>query len=119
MGGTAAVGREREFQALLDAADDAQAGRGAVVFLAGATGSGKSALLREFAAELASRSRGEQILFAHAGILSAARSPEASGFFARAQQVVRDKANTLVDPAHKQSFLERVPLSREILNAPT
>jgi hypothetical protein len=62
--------------------------------------------------------RGEEILFAHARILTAAGSPEASGFFARAQQVVRDKADTLADPAHKQSFLERVPLSREILNAP-
>ena len=62
--------------------------------------------------------RGEEILFAHARILAAAGSPEASGFFARAQQVVRDKADTLVDPAHKQSFLERVPLSREILSAP-
>ncbi|MFL6067947.1 MAG: ATP-binding protein [Gaiellaceae bacterium] len=62
--------------------------------------------------------RGEGILFAHARILTAAGSPEAAGFFARAQQVVRDKAETLADPAHKQSFLERVPLSRAILNAP-
>jgi hypothetical protein len=33
-------------------------------------------------------------------------------------QVVHDKAETLTDPAHKQSFLERVPLSREILSSP-
>src|SRR6185369_13713491 len=60
MAGTAPVGREHEFQTLLDVADGAQAGRGAVVFLAGATGSGKSALLREFAAELASRPHDER-----------------------------------------------------------
>ena len=62
--------------------------------------------------------RGEEILFAHARILAAAGSPDAAGFFARAQQVVRDRAETLADPAHKQSFLERVPLSRAILSSP-
>ena len=62
--------------------------------------------------------RGEEILFAHARILAAAGSPDAAGFFARAQQVVRDRAETLADPAHKQSFLDRVPLSRAILSSP-
>jgi tetratricopeptide (TPR) repeat protein len=62
--------------------------------------------------------RGEEILFEHARILAAAGSPDAAGYFARAKQVVRDKAKTLVDPAHEQSFLERVPLSQAILNAP-
>ena len=62
--------------------------------------------------------RGEEILFAHACILAAAGSADAAGFVVRAQQVVRDKADTLTDPAHKQSFLERVPLSRKILSSP-
>ena len=62
--------------------------------------------------------RGEEILFAHARILAAAGSADAAGFVVRAQQVVRDKADTLTDAAHKQSFLERVPLSRKILSSP-
>ena len=62
--------------------------------------------------------RGEEILFAHAQILAAAGSADAATFFAHAKQVVRDKAESLDDPAQKQSFLERVRLSREILSSP-
>ena len=46
MAAAAPIGREREFEALLAAARDAAAGRGSIVFLAGATGSGKSFLLK-------------------------------------------------------------------------
>jgi tetratricopeptide (TPR) repeat protein len=62
--------------------------------------------------------RSEEILFAHARILAAARSTDAQNFVRLAQQEVRGKAETLNDPAQKQSFLERVRLSREILSTP-
>ena len=49
----AVIGRERELDALSAAATDAAAGRGRVVFLAGPTGSGKSALLKASTARIA------------------------------------------------------------------
>ena len=49
----AVIGRERELDALSAAATDAAAGRGCVVFLAGPTGSGKSALLKAAAERIA------------------------------------------------------------------
>ena len=49
MAATAPIGREREFDALRAAASEAAAGRGAIVFLAGATGCGKSFLLKALA----------------------------------------------------------------------
>jgi tetratricopeptide (TPR) repeat protein/energy-coupling factor transporter ATP-binding protein EcfA2 len=61
--------------------------------------------------------RSEEILFAHAQILAAAGSAEVQDFVGRAQEEVRNKANSLIDAAQKQSFLERVRLSREILTA--
>jgi predicted ATPase len=48
----APIGREQEFESLLAAAQDAAAGRGSVVFLAGPTGSGKSSLLKAVAQAL-------------------------------------------------------------------
>src|SRR5215217_4599430 len=48
----APTGREREYQTLLAAAHDAVGGHGSIVFLAGRTGTGKSALVRALTAEL-------------------------------------------------------------------
>ena len=62
--------------------------------------------------------RGEEILYEHARILEAAGSPGAAEFVGLAKDMVQKKAVTLRDPAHKQSYLERVRLSREILSAP-
>jgi predicted ATPase len=50
----APIGREREFDALLDAAREAVGRRGSIVFLAGATGSGKSFLLNAVVGAVAS-----------------------------------------------------------------
>ncbi len=61
--------------------------------------------------------RSEEILFAHARILAAAGSKEATSRYAEAARVVRDKANSLADAALKESFLKRVRLSREVLRA--
>ncbi len=49
MAAAAPIGREREFDALRAAASEAASGRGAIVFLAGSTGSGKSFLLKALA----------------------------------------------------------------------
>jgi tetratricopeptide (TPR) repeat protein len=62
--------------------------------------------------------RGEEILFAHARILAAAGRDDAQEFFELAQDMVNRKAETLRDPEHRRAYLERVPLSRDILNAP-
>ena len=62
--------------------------------------------------------RGEEILFAHAQILEAAGLPDATKFVRLAKEMVQTKAGTLREPEQRRSYLERVPLSREILNAP-
>ena len=49
MAAAAPIGREREFDALRAAASKAASGRGAIVFLGGSTGSGKSFLLKALA----------------------------------------------------------------------
>jgi len=49
----APIGREREFYALLAAAEEAAAGRGSIVFLAGPTGGGKSSLIKALTEALA------------------------------------------------------------------
>lgn len=61
--------------------------------------------------------RTEEILFTHGRVLDAAGTPEAASWYRRAAEVVNAKAETLDDPAHKQSFLTDVRLSREILAA--
>ncbi len=42
-------------------------------------------------------------------------SPDAADWFARAAAIVDAKADSLTDPAQRQSHLERVPLSAAIL----
>jgi tetratricopeptide (TPR) repeat protein len=61
--------------------------------------------------------RSEEILFAHARILSAAGAPDAAQWLEQAKRVVGAKADSLTDPAQRTSFVERVRLSREILAA--
>ena len=61
--------------------------------------------------------RSEEILWTHARVLEAAGSPEAADYRAQAAAVVRAKADSLTDPAQRESFLTRVRLSREILAA--
>jgi tetratricopeptide (TPR) repeat protein len=61
--------------------------------------------------------RSEEVLFTHGRVLEAAGSAEARPLYEEAAKVVRAKAATLEDDAHKQSFLTRVRLSREILAA--
>jgi hypothetical protein len=55
--------------------------------------------------------RSEEIFLTHARVLAAAGSAAAPDYAAKAAQVVRDKAESLSDPAQRQSFLERVRLS--------
>jgi predicted ATPase len=59
--------------------------------------------------------RSEEVLFAHAQVLAAAGSPEAAQRFAEAARVVQAKADSLKDPAQRESFLTRVRLSRAVL----
>ena len=59
--------------------------------------------------------RSEEIFVTHAHVLAAAGSAAAPDYAAKAAQVVRDKAETLSDPAQRQSFLERVRLSVDAL----
>jgi hypothetical protein len=61
--------------------------------------------------------RSEEILYVHHLALAAAGSPDAREPLVRAAQIVRDKADSLDDPAQRESFLTRVRLSREILAA--
>ncbi|HET8758038.1 MAG TPA: AAA family ATPase [Solirubrobacteraceae bacterium] len=60
--------------------------------------------------------RSEEIFLTHARVLAAAGSATAGGYAARAAKVVRAKAGSLSDPAQRQSFLERVRLSRDALS---
>jgi tetratricopeptide (TPR) repeat protein len=60
--------------------------------------------------------RSEEILLTHARVLEAAGSAAAADYAAKAAQVVRDKAESLSDPAQRQSFLERVRLSVDALS---
>lgn len=57
----APIAREREYEALLFAADQAVARKGAIVLLAGATGSGKSLLLRALVDALAEENGQERL----------------------------------------------------------
>ncbi len=61
--------------------------------------------------------RSEEILLTHARVLEAVGSPEAARFAAEAAAVVRAKAATLADPAQRETFLERVRVSRDALAA--
>jgi tetratricopeptide (TPR) repeat protein/type II secretory pathway predicted ATPase ExeA len=61
--------------------------------------------------------RSEEVLFTHARVLEATKSAEAKAVLAEAAKVVHDKAESLTDPAQKQSYLTRVRLSRDILAA--
>lgn len=54
MAAAAPIGRERESDVLVAAAHEAAAGRRSIVFLAGATGSGKSFLIKALAEAVAS-----------------------------------------------------------------
>jgi tetratricopeptide (TPR) repeat protein/Cdc6-like AAA superfamily ATPase len=58
---SAPIAREREFEALLFAADEAVARKGSIALLAGATGSGKSLLLRALVDALADESGQERL----------------------------------------------------------
>ena len=59
--------------------------------------------------------RGERILFTHGLVLEANGAPDAADWFARAAAIVHAKADSLSDPAQRQSYLERVRLSAAIL----
>ncbi len=59
--------------------------------------------------------RSEEILLTHARVLQASGSAEAARFTADAASVVRAKAASLTDPAQRETFLERVRLSRDAL----
>jgi tetratricopeptide (TPR) repeat protein len=59
--------------------------------------------------------RSEEIFLTHARVLEAAGSGSAANYADKAAKVVRAKAKSLSDPAQRQSFLERVRLSRDAL----
>jgi len=59
--------------------------------------------------------RAEEILFTHARALEAAERPGAEAYRAKAAAVVREKEESLHDPAHRESYRRRVRVSREIL----
>ncbi len=61
--------------------------------------------------------RSEEILWTHARVLEAAGDAEAAAYREQAAAVVRAKADSLTDPAQRESFLTRVRLSRDILAA--
>jgi hypothetical protein len=61
----------------------------------------------------------EEIFLVHARALLAAGSDEARGYAEKAERIVREKADSLQDPAQRTSFLERVPLSRDVLEIAT
>jgi hypothetical protein len=59
--------------------------------------------------------RSEEIVYVRASALAAAGDPEAGGRFAEAAAILRAKADSLTDAAQRDSLLQRVRLSREIL----
>ena len=63
--------------------------------------------------------RSEEIVFTHARVLDAVSpgSAEARACFAEAATILRDKAGSLTDPGQRDSLLQRVRLSRAILEA--
>jgi tetratricopeptide (TPR) repeat protein len=61
--------------------------------------------------------RNEEIVYVHASALAAAGDPEAAERFAEAASILRAKADSLTDEAQRESLLQRVRLSREILAA--
>jgi hypothetical protein len=56
----------------------------------------------------------EEIFVVHAQVLVAAGSEGARGYAAKAEAIVKDKADSLPD-GPRRSFLERVQLSRDVL----
>lgn len=64
--------------------------------------------------------RVEEIFFHHAQILQAtSKFAEATSFLEKAHAVIIQKADTLRDPLDRQTFLDRVPLCREIRSTST
>jgi tetratricopeptide (TPR) repeat protein len=61
--------------------------------------------------------RSEEIVFTHARVLDAVGSAEAAAVYAEVEAILRAKADSLTDPAQRDSLLQRVRLSREILAA--
>jgi tetratricopeptide (TPR) repeat protein len=59
--------------------------------------------------------RSEEIVYVRASALAAAGDPEAAERFAEAAAILRAKADSLTDDAQRDSLLQRVRLSREIL----
>jgi tetratricopeptide (TPR) repeat protein len=60
----------------------------------------------------------QMVYFNHSQVLEVAgRAAEAGQALHRAQQMVREKAERISDPLRRRSFLERVPLNRQILGA--
>ena len=60
--------------------------------------------------------RNEEIVYVRASALAAAGRPEAKDRFLEAATILRAKADSLDDPAQRESLLGRVRLSREILD---
>jgi hypothetical protein len=60
----------------------------------------------------------EEVFLVHAHVPAAAGSDEARGYAEKAAQIVREKTDSLKDPALQTSFLERVRLSRDVMEAP-
>jgi tetratricopeptide (TPR) repeat protein len=62
--------------------------------------------------------RTEEVLFNHYQVLTrAARQAEARGYLEQAHDLIRRKASTLRNDDERRSYLERVPLNREIVAA--
>lgn len=61
--------------------------------------------------------RAEEIFLSHARVLEGANQEGAERYIDKAARVVRQKADSLQDPAQRHSYLTRVRLSREIAEA--
>jgi tetratricopeptide (TPR) repeat protein len=61
--------------------------------------------------------RAEEIYFTHARVLAAAKQERAEHYFEEAARVVREKLDSLQDPAQRDSYRGRVRVSCEILDA--
>src|SRR5260370_39573777 len=60
----------------------------------------------------------EEILYNHYLVLKAAKhEQEASDYIKEAYAIVQEKAETISNPVQKQTFLERVPVSKAIVMA--